>query len=148
MDTLRQVFNDPNELMNAQLAFSDLVMQKGEVFTDFYTDFLVSTGKAKISQDRYQFELRNKVTMALKSKLISKEQFTNHQAYAAWLTSVDQGTRALKDLAEKQKPRNNRGQGTRNNRARGASLGIARNVEAANTTTNASKGTGNQQASG
>ena len=36
-------------------------MQKGEVFTDFYTDFLVSAGKAKISQDRYQFELRNKV---------------------------------------------------------------------------------------
>ena len=49
MDTLRQVFNDPNELMNAQLAFSDLVIQKGEVFTDFYTDFLVSVGKAKIS---------------------------------------------------------------------------------------------------
>ena len=58
-------------------------MQKGEVFTDFYTDFLVTVGKAKISQDRYQFELRNKVTMSLKSKLISKEQFTNHQACAA-----------------------------------------------------------------
>ena len=49
MDTLRQVFNDPNELINAQLAFSNLVIQKGEVFTDFYTDFLVSAGKAKIS---------------------------------------------------------------------------------------------------
>ena len=57
---------------------------------------------------------------------------------------MDQGTRALKDLAEKQKPRNNGGQGARNNRARGASLGTARNAEAANTTANASKGTGNQ----
>ena len=121
LDTLRQVFNDPNELINAQLVFSELVIQKGEVFTDFYTDFLVSAGKAKISQDRYQFELRNKVTMALKSKLIGREQFTDHQACAAWLTSVDQGTRALKDLAEKQNPRNNGGQATRNARAKGAS---------------------------
>ena len=64
--------------MNAQLAFSNLAIQKGEVFTDFYTDFLVSVGKAKISQDRYQFELYNKVTIALKSKLIGKEQFTNY----------------------------------------------------------------------
>jgi hypothetical protein len=63
---------------------------------------------------------------------------------------VDQGTRALKDLAEKQKPRDNNagGQGTRNGRARGASPGTARNAEAANTTANASEGTGNQQASG
>ena len=82
--------------------------------------------------------------MALKSKLIGKEQFTDHQACAAWLTSVDQGTRALKDLAEKQKPRNN--QGTRNGRARGASPGTAGN-DAANATASASKSSGNQQAS-
>ena len=88
--------------------------------------------------------------MALKLKLIGREQFTDHQACAVWLTSVDQGTRALKDLAEKQKPRDNNagGQGTRNGRARGASPGTARNAEAANTTANASEGTGNQQASG
>ena len=57
---------------------------------------------------------------------------------------MDQGTRALKDLAEKQKLCNNGGQGARNSRARGASPGTARNAEAANTTANASKGTGNQ----
>ena len=77
--------------------------------------------------------------MALKSKLIGKEQFTDHQACAAWLTSVDQGTRALKDLAEKQKPRDNGGQGTRNGRARGASPGTAGN-DAANATTSTSQG--------
>ena len=59
--------------------------------------------------------------MALKSKLIGREQFTDHQACAVWLTSVDQGTRALKDLAEKQNPRNNGGQAARNARAKGAS---------------------------
>src|SRR5450631_2852370 len=80
METLRQVFNDPNKLLNAQLAFSELVMQKGEVFADFYTDFLVAAGKAKIATDRYQFELRNKVTLPLKSKLVGKEQFTDHLA--------------------------------------------------------------------
>ena len=34
---------------------------------------------------------------------------------------MDQGTRALKDLAEKQNPRNNGGQAARNARAKGAS---------------------------
>ena len=60
--------------------------------------------------------------MALKSKLIGREQFTDYQACAAWLTSIDQGTRALKDLAEKQKPRDNGGQTARNARAKGALL--------------------------
>ena len=58
---------------------------------------------------------------------------------------MDQGTRALKDLAEKQKPRDNGGQGARNGRARGASLGIAGN-DAANATASANKSSGNQQA--
>ena len=59
---------------------------------------------------------------------------------------MDQGTRALKDLAEKQKPRdNNGGQGARNGRARGASLGTAGN-DAASATASANESSGNQQA--
>jgi hypothetical protein len=93
---LRIIYTNHFKQENALRAYKKRKIKSTERFMDFYTELLQLGGKAKVPPENYLYDIKEKITFKLREALLpTQSQHLTYQALAIYLTSLDNGSRAL-----------------------------------------------------
>lgn len=105
IQTLADIYRDPEEEENARLAYLDLEMRRGQLFSEFYTQFLHLAGTANIPRSEMRRDLPQKLTQKLQEALLpTLHNYHDYQSIAEQCTRLDQGLRRIATQAAKNRP--------------------------------------------
>ena len=105
IETLSDIYGDPDEEENARLDYLDLQMRREQPFSEFYTQFLHLAGTANIPRSEMKRDLPQKITTDLQRALLpSLHSFRDYQSIAEQCTRLDQGLRRIATQEAKNRP--------------------------------------------
>jgi hypothetical protein len=105
IQTLSEIYQDPEEEENARLAYLGLEMRRGQLFSEFYTHFLHLAGAANIPRSEMRRDLPQKLTQKLQEALLpTLHTYHDYQSIAEQCTRLDQGLRRIATQAAKNRP--------------------------------------------
>ena len=105
IQTLADIYRDPEEEENARLDYLDLEMRRGQTFSEFYTRFLHLAGTANIPRSEMKRDLPQKLTRKLQEALLpTLHSFRDYQSIAEQCIRLDQGLRRIAAQATKNRP--------------------------------------------
>ena len=96
IETLSDIYQDPDEEENARFEYLDLRMRRSQPFSEFYTRFLHLAGVADIPRSEMKRDLPEKITTELQRALLpTLHSFRDYQSIAEQCTRLDQGLRRI-----------------------------------------------------
>ena len=92
------IYLDPYKVQNAQQEYRRLNMKSTQTFTEFYTQFLHLTGKARILTEDWRPNLCDKLTVSLQTAVLPVlETLSSYQALANHCLQLDQELKRIKE---------------------------------------------------
>ena len=94
---LENVYLNLNHLQTAKNSFQRLIMHQNDNFHEFLTNFLHLAGEAKISEDKYKYELNSKLSFDLQKLVITN--FISSSFFTEFLFHCFQAFHTLQNIA-------------------------------------------------
>ena len=97
MEFIKAIYNNLFRVRKAKLEYKDLKMKSGQLFAEFYTEFLHLAGEAQIPVIDYCDDLVEKIPFGLQRALLSNRSlYTTHADLSKYLKDLDQGQRRIR----------------------------------------------------
>jgi len=97
IEFIKAIYNNLFRVREAKLEYKDLKMKSGQLFAEFYTEFLHLASEAQILVIDYYDNLVEKIPFGLQRALLSNRSlYTTHTDLSKYLKDLNQGQRRIR----------------------------------------------------